>query len=416
MAEKLAIEGGKPVREKPLPLHRNIGLEELEQLLHVIKTKNLFRWSGGARAVETFERKFAEYLGVKHAVASTSGTAALHVAVAAINPEPADEIITAPITDMGTIIAILQCNAIPVFADVDPETYCIDPKSVEERITDRTKAVIAVHLFGHPCDMDGLMKVCEKHGIYLIEDCAQAHLAEYKGKKVGTFGHINAFSFQQSKHLTMGDGGMTVTDDDELFERATFFADKGWRRGGEFREYLFLGINYRMTELQGAVGLAQLDKWQWVVDQRNRWGTYLTKLLSEIEGINPPVVREGCKHVYWFYAFTIDEEMLGPSRDFAQAVRAEGIPCGVGYIGIPIYLTDALRNRITYGTSSCPYTCPRASRDVRYYEGLCPNAEAALKRMLTVPINEHYTERDVEDIAEAIRKVAEAKKRRKREG
>lgn len=409
--EKLAVEGGRPVREKPFPFHRNIGLEELEQLLEVIKSKNLFRWGGGARAVETFEQKFAEYLGVKHAVASTSGTAALHVAVAAINPEPADEIITAPITDMGTIIAILQCNAIPVFADVDPEIYCIDPKSVEERITERTKAVIAVHLFGHPCDMEGLMEVCRKHGLYLIEDCAQAHLAEYKGKKMGTFGHINAFSFQMSKHLTMGDGGMTITEDKELFERAFYFADKGWRRGGEFREYLFLGINYRMTELQGAVGLAQLEKWQWVVDQRNKWGTYLSELLSEVEGVNPPVVREGCKHVYWLYAFTIDEEMLGPSGEFAEAVSAEGIPCGLGYIGIPIYLTDALKNRITYGTSSCPYTCPRAARDVFYYEGLCPNTEDALKRMLTVPINEHYTERDVEDLAEAIRKVAEAKKK-----
>lgn len=233
LSDKLAILGGEPVRKKPLPSvsnssGRDLGDEELRLLEEVIRSGRLFRFAG--TKVKRFEEEFANYFGVKHAIASTSGTSAIHVALGAINLGPGDEVITAPISDIGTVIPILAQNAIPVFADVDPETYNIDPSDVKRKMTEATKAIIPIHLFGQPCDMDPIMEIAEKHDLYVAEDCAQAYLAEHKGRMVGTIGHLGCFSLQQSKHMTAGDGGITVTDDDQLAHRAELFADKGWDR------------------------------------------------------------------------------------------------------------------------------------------------------------------------------------------
>jgi len=409
--EQLAKDGGTPVRQAPFPgcgdiSGRTVGEEEIANLTAVIKSGKLFRHGGVF--VERLEADFAAMLGVKHAVACTSGTAALHLAIAAVNPDPGDEIITAPITDMGTIAPIIMQNAIPVFADLEPDTFTLDPASIEANITPRTRAIIPVHLFGQPADMDAIIALAHKHGIKVIEDCCQAYLAEYKGKLVGTIGDIAAFSLQQSKHVTTGDGGITVTNDDELGQHARLFMDKGWARGGEVRDYLYLGINYRMNELTGAVASAQMGKLPEVVANRRRTARMLTKmLLEQAPGVIPPREREGCQHSYWQYPFMIDEQVLGASpREFADAVAAEGIPVGVGYIGRPSYMWAPIREGITYGSSHCPFDCPRASRRMVYREQDCPNTLEILRKITIIYWSEAFSDQDVADIAAGIGKVA----------
>ncbi len=269
----LAINGGEPIRTGGYPnvgnaAGRTVGDEELANLETVIRSGMLNR--SGGKFVPGIEEKFAQHLGVKHCVASTSGTAAIHIAVGAINPNPGDEIITGPITDMGTVIPILAQNAIPVFGDLRRDNIGLDAQDVERRINERTKAIIAVHLCGNATDMDPLLKLAEKYNLCVVEDCSQAYGTLYKGKHVGTIGHIGTFSLQQSKHITTGDGGLTVTNDDNLGERAVLFANKGWPNYGTGeRNYVMFGMNYRMTELQAAVLDAQIDKVEWVTARRN---------------------------------------------------------------------------------------------------------------------------------------------------
>ena len=260
----LAINGGTPYRVRPFATYanasgRSLGDEEKQLLAEVIDSGALNRNDGSK--VAALERAWAEMLGVPHAQAVTSGTAALHTAVAALNLEPGDEIITSPITDMGTVIAILACNLVPTFADVDPRTGNITAEAIARQISPKTRAIIVVHLFGQPADMDPILALARQHDLRVIEDCAQAHLAAYQGRLVGTMGDLGCFSFQQSKQMTTGDGGLVVSRDEALAVRARLFSDKGWPRGiPGLRGHLFLGMNYRMTELQGAVGLAQERK------------------------------------------------------------------------------------------------------------------------------------------------------------
>jgi perosamine synthetase len=407
---QLAIDGGAKVRTAPLPTNDNIsgrvmGDDEIENLTNVIRSGHLFRYGG--KYVVGFEEGFAKRYGAKHAVACTSGTAAIHIAIGAIQPNPGDEIITAPITDMGSIIGILFQNAIPVFADLDPETYTMTPESIEQRITDRTAAIIVVHLFGHPADMDPILKIAAKRNIPVIEDCAQAYLTEYHGKLAGTIGIMGCFSLQQSKHMTAGDGGIVITDDDDLAVGARLFADKGWPRGGEVRDYLFLGANYRMNELTGAVAYAQLGRVEGVVSRRRATAEKLTARLNTLDGVNPPVVRANCKHSFWQYPFTIDEQRLTCTpKEFAAAVGAEGIPCGHGYIGQPIYMTRMLHEQTAYGTSKCPWVCQFAGRKVEYQEQDCPNTVEILRRILLLYWNENFTDQDIQDMGDALEKVA----------
>lgn len=404
--EDLAINGGPKTRVRPLPSRRDIGSEEMKELVDVIWSGNLNR-VGGTKVL-TFEREFARFYGVKHGIASTSGTASIHVALGAINPDICSEVITGPISDIGSIVPILWQNCIPIFADIDQKTYGLDPEDVERKISDRTVAVIAIHLFGQCCDMDPLIKICREHEIPLIEDASQAHLAEYKGKLAGTMGDLGCFSLQQSKQMTCGDGGITITNDDELADRMRLFADKAWPRdqAGE-RGYLFLAMNYRMTELQGAVALAQLRKVQDIVARRRKVGDTLTKLLSEVEGVNPPKVLPGSKHSYWLYPITINTEILKVApEEFAKAVSAEGIAASVGYIKRPLYMFSILKDQATYGSSHCPFDCPRYNRRIEYKEGDCPTAEKVIRELITIPVNEFYTEEDINDIFKAVSKVA----------
>lgn len=376
---------------------RPFGVEELKLVREALLSQNLCCIDG--QMVTQFERQFAFAYGVPYAVASTSGTAALHVALGALDLNPGDEVVTAPITDMGTIIPILSLGAIPVFADVDC-TLNMDPSSVEARITPRTKALLVVHLFGNPCDMNAMAAIAQRHGLPLIEDCSQAHFTEYHDRFVGTIGDIGCFSFQQSKHMTTGDGGMTITSNAAYYQRMKLFADKGYaRKGWGDRAYLFHAPNYRMTELAGAVGLAQLAKVRDVIERRRDLGGYLTSLLSRVDGVEPAPVTPGAKHSYWQYPIRVPDL---PASAVAAEMARQKVWALAGYTGRPIYLcSDSLTAKKTYGTSEWPFNC-NPGVTYEYREGLCPRAEAQLNHLVCIPIDESFSRRDVERVAATI--------------
>lgn len=405
--QELAIYGGRKTRTKPFPSRRDIGLEELKEVTEVIWTGQLNR-VGGTK-VSNFEKEFAKLYGVEYAVASTSGTASIHVAFGALNLDPGSEVITSPISDMGSIIPILYQGLIPIFADVDPKTYALDPEDVKRKISEKTKAIMAIHLFGLADKLDELRKIAREYNLYFIEDASQAHLAEYKDKLVGTIGDIGCFSLQQSKQMTTGDGGMTIFKDKELYERGSLFADKAWPRSGKLadRGYLFLAMNYRMTELQGAIGLAQLRKIRSIIERRRKIGEKLIRMIKdETDGIVPPYIPSYCEHSFWLFPIALDEEKIKVSPEvFNEALNAEGIPSSFGYIKKPLYLYPVLEEKITFGKSHYPFDLPEA-RKIDYNEGDCPNAEKLLKQIITIPINEFYEDEDIEDIAKALRKVS----------
>jgi len=401
----LAIDGGKPQRTKPFPPRQPFGQEEVDLATQAIRSQSLFGMGG--KMVGELERRFAELYGAKRAVTSTSGTAAIHVAVAGVDPEPGDEFITCPITDAGTIVGMLYQNAIPIFADID-DTYNMDPSDVEAKITPRTKAILLVHLFGNPCDMDRMLDIARRHKLDIIEDCAQTHMTEYKGRFVGTFGRVGCFSLQQSKHMTCGDGGLTITSDEPLGQRMSMFRDKGWARdpAAGARGYHFLGLNYRMTELHAAVALAQMDKVADVVGKRNELGDLLSESIRDVPGVVPAPVTSGGKHTYWLYPLRVTGP---PAKRFAEALEAEGVPCWVGYTGDPIYLCmQALAGKVTFGRSGHPLDGCHGGRKIEYARGMCPRAEKLLGELVILTIHEGLARGDVLDMAAAVRKVGEA--------
>lgn len=401
----LAIEGGAPVRRRSLPSGKKVGKEELKELIDVIDSGQMYRLNG--TKVIQFEKEFAELHGVSHAVASNSGTSSIHVGIAMLNPDPGDEVITGPVTDLGSILPIVFQNCIPIFADLDPETYNIDPKSIEANITSKTKAIMAIHLFGNPSDMDAILDVGKRHGIPVVEDCSQAHLALYKGKPVGTLGEIGCFSLQQSKHITTGAGGVTITDNEEYGERGALFMDKGQHHDWQWpRKYGILGLNYHMNELSGAVACAQVRKARDVVARRRHNGELLTSLLEGVSHIRPQKVLPDCHGSYWLYGITVTPDAPFTAAQFAEAYRAEGLPASPSYIGKPIFLcSEAISEQRTFGNSSHPWDHPNARKGIRYTEGLCPRTEDLLNRMITLPMTEWYGEEDIQDIATALRKV-----------
>ena len=405
MSDQLALDGGTPVRSTPFPRvadasGRTLGEEEAQAAAAVVRSGKLNLTVG--EHTRELEREFADYYGVGHAVASTSGTAAIHLAVAAVNPEPGAEIITTGISDAGTIMPILAQNAVPVFADVDSRTGNLDVESVRALISPRTCAIIAVHLFGCPAPVAELRELADAHGITLIEDSAQAYGTRTNpdGARAGTVGHIGCFSLQQSKHITAGDGGLTITDDDHLARRARLFADKAWPRDTGERTHLFLGLNYRMTELQSAVARIQLTRLADVVQRRQERAAELTSALSELAGLEPGPSRG---HSYWQFPVFVDEHTAGGDGfRYAEALQAEGIPATGGYITRPLYLTPVLTEAQTYGSSGYPLT----GAGQKYAPGLCPVTESLINgRLLVIPWNEQYTSADVADIAAGLRKV-----------
>ncbi|MBN2310195.1 MAG: DegT/DnrJ/EryC1/StrS family aminotransferase, partial [Candidatus Hydrogenedentes bacterium] len=361
-------------------------------------------WYG--RKVATFRRQFATLYGTRHCHMVTSGTAALHVAVASGGVGPGDEVITSPMTDQGTIIAILAQGGVPIFADLDPHTYNVAPASIAQCITDKTAAVIAVHLAGNAADMDPIIALARERGIKVIEDCAQSYMCWYKGRLAGSIGDLGCFSLNDFKHISAGDAGMVITNDDALSARAQLYLDKGYARDGAGRRPPFLGFNYRPSELHGAVAIAQLRKLPGICAQRNLLGDRLTAALRDVPGVFPHKVLDGCKSSYWFYMGRMDADALGVSRDeFVAAVAAEGVPVSGGYIGPMVYEYPVLSERRAFENCEFPWD-GRYGRKVEYGKGMCPVAEAIEASSWQCPINQAMTEQDVDDIAAAIAKVA----------
>lgn len=395
-----------PIRTTPFPpLPPRFGDADLANLQLALQSNHLSYLRAGG-FVEQAMRKAERLLNAPHAVATSSGTAALHVAVAAVGVQPGDEVITSPITDMGSAIAILYQNAIPVFADVDPQTYNLTPESVAAAITPRTRAVMVIHLMGNPVDMDGIRAVCQPRGIRIIEDCAQAAGATWKNKPVGTIGDIGAYSFNDFKHLSCGDGGMVVTNDRALYERAHNFADKYYDRLRLGVRLQRLGPNYRMSELQGAVLLNQFDKLESIAATRKKLGDRFTAGITGLPGILPHRVLDGASCSYWFHMFRIDETVVGMSREaFSVRLKEQGIPAGAGYIARPLHREPVFVNKNFFEGGVWPAE-RIAGQTYDYDRTLCPTAEQVLKSSIRLPLHEGMTEREIDDMVAAIRLVA----------
>jgi len=406
---QLALFGGEKVKKAPWGTGIRFGDEELMQLKEALAQNTLFYRSG--KKVNEFTQKFAEMYGVNYCVATTSGTASIHVALGAVGVTAGDEVITTGITDMGTIIGILYQNAIPVFADLMPYTYNPDPKSIEQKITDKTKAILVVHLAGNPADMDPIMEIAKRNNIMVIEDCAQSYMCYYKDRLAGTIGDIGCFSLNDFKHISTGDGGMVIMNNEEFYNKALRFTDKNYNRrttdSNASRKIEFLAPNYRMTELQGAVAIAQLNKLKWICEKRNWYGDGLTNGIKDLPGIYPPEIIEGCKSSYWFYMLRINEKEAGVSRDeFCRALQAEGIPCTAGYISTCLYEYELLKKKNVYNGTDCPFGCKYYGNNIEYKKGLCPISEEILTTAVKFNVSEYFTESDLKDTIDSIKKIS----------
>jgi dTDP-4-amino-4,6-dideoxygalactose transaminase len=379
---------------------RTLGAEELALVRDAIESGTLTSTKGSH--VKALEARFAEMLGANVAVACASGTAAVHVAVAAIDPEPGDEVVTTAITDMGALAPILYQGAVPMFADVDPVTMNVTAESVEAAMSDRTKAIIATHLFGLPCDLAGIEAVAKKHGVPLIEDCAQAWAARSGQHPVGTVGRIGTFSLQQGKHITTGEGGLVVTDDVELGHHMRRYVNKAWDYWSSPTDHDFLALNYRLTELQGAVGCAQLAKLEDGVKVRISNATHLNAMLEDVPGLTVPLPASGDVHTFWRYALHVDPDVIpgGPGA-LAAELKLGGIASAPRYIQKPAFRCGVFVNQKTFGESRWPFTLARPEA-VDYSAERFPGTFRALETVLVLPWNERYTHDDVQALGERI--------------
>ncbi len=404
---KLAIHGGPKVKSTPFGEGKRFGQEEKKQLMQVIDDDMLFYFFG--KKVFEFQKEFASLHNVRHCVACSSGTAAVHIAIGTLELEPGSEVITSAITDMGSLTGILYQNLIPVFADINPETFNMDPRSVEERMSDRTGAILVVHHSGLVAEMDQFLALGKKYNIPIVEDVAQAYLGDYKNHLAGTMGVISAFSLNHFKHISCGSGGMVLTDDDDKRRLASLFLDKCYDREGGKRNPFFLAPNYQMTELQGAVALAQLKKLPWIIEQRRKLGDRLTIKLKNISGIKPQFIPDDCRHTYFLFLFQVDTQRLHiTSREFSIALEAEGIPNQSNLItgGMPEYAYDVFSNRSAFPNSKHPFVNKDFGTNVSYNRGSCPYAEDAFEQVINLNISEFYTEQDIDDMGRAVEKVA----------
>jgi dTDP-4-amino-4,6-dideoxygalactose transaminase len=404
---ELAILGGPKVKTTPFGTGKRFGEAEKRQLMEVIDNDMLFFFFG--KKVFELQNEFARLYDMKHCIACSSGTAAVHIAIGTLQLAPGMEVITSAITDMGTLTGILYQNLIPVFSDIDPLTYNMDPESIEKNISKRTGAIVVVHHSGLAADMDRILALGVKYEIPIIEDCAQAYLCRYKGRLTGTMGAINAFSLNHFKHITCGSGGMVLTNDDQKRKTASLFLDKCYDREAGKRNPFFLAPNYQMTELQGAVALAQLQKLGGIIERRTHLGNLLSGYLRSIPGIRPQHIPEECNHVYFLFMFRVDVQQLNVSVfDFSKALAAEGIPNSPHLItgGMCEYQYDVFRNRSAFPNSLHPFVNSDLGTNRSYADGLCPHAEQAFQETINLQISEFFSEQDIMDMANAIEKVS----------
>ena len=400
-SQPLAAAGGTPIRTSPFPGWPVFDATEEEAILGVLRSGS---WFLGERVAE-FERTFTEYCEAKHGVSVSSGTVALQVALEAAGVVLGDEVIVPSYTFIATASSVALVGGVPVFVDVDPDTYLIDPAAVEAAITEKTKAIIAVHIAGQPADLDALTAIAAKHGVLLIEDSAQAHAAAWKGRRVGAIGDLGTFSFQASKNLNAGEGGFIVTDDEELQLRAWSIHNCGRAPGGEWYEHPLVGGNYRLTEMQAALALSQLRRLDEQTEKRTHSAALLTEQLSEIEGIRPLAVDERVtRHAFHLYVFRYDADAFGGAarEQFLKALAAEGIPCAAGYK--PLYREPAFQARF----SDFPLSSPAFGGRPNYSGVHCPVTERICADE-AVWLTQNLllgTESDISQISEAIAKIA----------
>lgn len=393
---------------------RNFDEKEIRLLTKVIKSGTLISTRG--TQVKLFEKEFANCYEMSYCYAASSGTAAIHAAIAAIDLEPEDEVITSPITDMGAITPIIYQLGIPVFTDVDPYTLNITPESVHSKITRNTKAIIATHLFGSPCNITEICKVAHKYNISVIEDCSQAYLATVQGKLVGTIGNIGTFSTQQGKHLSTGEGGIVITNSKKYASRIRLFINKGWDYVSTKPDHYFLALNYRMSELQGAVARAQLQKLNSVIKRRQKAAAYLTKLLDSILGITLPIAASGTTHAYWKYPLIVNPTVIqGGAEALGKELNARGVFCVPHYIKKPAFRCSIFTKQKTYGKSYLPFTFKNGKVKMKtlYDRSFFPGTWQGISRVVVLPWNEFYTEQHVKFIANSIKDAVECLRKKR---
>lgn len=393
---------------------KRIGDKEKQYVLEVLD--NQFRSSAGSMMTKRLEAAFAEKFNVKYAISFVNGTATMHAALAAVGVGPGDEVIVPPLTMSSTAFAVLHANAVPVFADVDSSTFTIDPKDIRKKITPYTKAIIPVALYGLSPDMDEIMGIAKEYNLTVIEDNAQCFLGYYKGKVVGSIGHMSSFSFQSSKHLTSGEGGMITTNDEELANKVRRFNSLGYAgvsaskgkitkddiQNPKYERHVSLGFNYRLPELCSAVLLAQVERIEEIVEQRIRVADLYAQAAKGCSWLKPQAVPNGYKHSYWTYVLKIDADRLDwyEFRKKYMEFGGDGI-----YAAWQLSHLEPVFRKHTFYPKECPVRCPHYKGELQEYgPGLCPNAESIQPRLLQFKTN-YFDIKIAEQKAEALAKT-----------
>ncbi len=371
-------------------MERIMGSEELEILKELIETQDLCRLNqvkSGKSYTSQFEEEFANYTKAKHVLMLNTGSAALHTAVAASDIGPGDEVICTPYSYIASSVCVLENNAIPIFADVDPNTFLINPLDIEKKINERTKAIIPVHIFGYPADMDRIMSIANKYKLIVIEDACQAYGSKYKGKAVGTIGHFGCFSLQQSKHITCGEGGILVCNDDNLFDKAQLISNYG-QYMHKLHYHYSLGWNYRPSELQAAVAIAQLRKIEKFNKKRKEFIKIIYEYLTDIDQIKffPPNPKAEIN--WWLFPIIYNESRteLKFSKFKEKCLEKKLSSIIFDYIPRPNYLEEVFTKKSVY-KHGCPFTCNWYKKEVEYKGNLCPNLEKALPYLFLINIH-----------------------------
>ncbi len=410
---ELALLGGTPVIAEPPARYRSMGEREMKAVSEVMESDCLSGFYGspgkeywGGPKIQEFEAAWRKRYGVAYAISVNSATSGLFAAMGAIGLSPGDEVIVPPWTMSATAMAPLVYGGIPVFADIEDETFGLDPAAVRAAVTDRTRAILAVNLFGHPARLEELRAIADEHDIFLVEDNAQAPLGEEDGRLSGTIGHIGVFSLNYHKHIHTGEGGVCVTDDEWLGKRLAMIRNHGenatdWLEMDDLSN--MVGFNYRMSELSAAIGLVQLSDVDAHVKPRERFASLLSDGVRNLKGLRPPTVREGCRHNYYCWCATYDAGALGVERElFRDALIAEGVPSFTGYVE-PLYKLPAFQKRMALGREGFPFTLGAPD----YTKVTCPVTERMFaNQALLIEVCAFETSDELAELmAEAVRKV-----------